>query len=71
MALSQNGLVQPLVQDVIRRMLNCSEHVLIETGMEIIDNFGQKMLNSGHQIRINEKEPSQWSKRMEKQGGKM
>ena len=49
-ALSQNYLVQSLVQDVMRRMLNCSEHVPIETRMEIIDNFGQKMLNSGHHI---------------------
>ena len=25
----QNGLVQSLVQDIIRRMLNCSSHILV------------------------------------------
>ena len=47
-ALGQNCLVQSLVQDVIRRMLNCSDHISLEYRMEVIDNFGQKMLNSGH-----------------------
>ena len=49
-ALSQNCLVQSLVQDIIRRMLNCSSHTDIETRCQIIDKFAQKMLNSGHQL---------------------
>ena len=48
-ALSQNCLVQSLVQDIIRRMLNCSSHTDIETRCQIIDKFAQKMFNSGHQ----------------------
>ena len=49
-ALSQNCLVQSLVQDVIRRMLNCSSHTTPATRREVIDKFGQKMINSGHTI---------------------
>ena len=49
-ALSQNCLVQSLVQDVIRRMLNCSEHIPLEARREVIDDFGQKMVNSGHSV---------------------
>ena len=50
-ALAQNGLVQYLVQDVMRRMLNCSSHIPIVSRREVIDNFGQKMVNSGHTIQ--------------------
>ena len=49
-ALGQSCLVQSLVQDIIRRMLNCSEHVNIDDRREVIDNFGQKMINSGHSV---------------------
>ena len=49
-ALAQNCLVQSLVQDVIRRMLNCSPHVSPETRRKVIDDFAQKMVNSGHSI---------------------
>ena len=52
-ALAQNGLVQCLVQDVMRRMLICSSHIPIVSRREVIDNFGQKMVNSGQEVRKN------------------
>ena len=39
--------------------------------MEVIDNFGQKMLNSGHSIEDTRRNLTQWSQRMEKQGGQV
>ena len=49
-ALGQNCLVQSLVQDVIRRMLNCSDHISLEYRMEVINNFGQIYLDFGFSI---------------------
>ena len=50
-ALAQNGLVQSLVHDVMRMMLNCSSHIPIVSRREVIDKFGQKMVNSGQTIQ--------------------
>ena len=50
-ALAQNGLVQSLVPDVMMRMLNCSSHIPIMSRRKVINNFGQKMVNSGHTIQ--------------------
>ena len=49
-ALGQDSLVQSLVNDVIRRMTNTSELVELEERLAVVDNFGQKMLNSGHSL---------------------
>ena len=35
----------------MRRMLNCSSHIPIVSRLEVINNFGQKMVNSGHTIQ--------------------
>ena len=35
----------------MRRMLNCSSHIPIVSRHEVINNFGQKMVNSGHTIQ--------------------
>ena len=50
-ALSQNGLVQSLVEDVKRRLLTTSEDVPDSIRCTILDEFGQKMLNSGHSLK--------------------
>ena len=47
-ALSQNGIVQALVEDTKRRLLNTSSKVSDSVKREIIDKWAQKMLNSGH-----------------------
>ena len=46
-ALAQNCLVQSLVQDVIRRMLNCSPHVSPETRRKVIDEWPEMVENQG------------------------
>ena len=50
-ALSQNGLVQSLVEDVKRRLLTTSEDVPDRVRCNILDAFAQKMLNSGHSLK--------------------
>ena len=50
-ALSQNTIVQSLVEDVKRRMLNTSELVGDSVRCKILDKFAQKMLNSGHDMK--------------------
>ena len=47
-ALSQNGIVQALVEDTKRRLLNTSSKVSDSVKREIMDKWAQKMLNSGH-----------------------
>ena len=42
--------MQALVEDTKRRMLNTSESVPAVVRREIIDKWGQKMLNSGHSL---------------------
>ena len=49
-ALAQNSLVQSLVNDMIRRMANTSELVDEEEKRKIVDEYAQKMLNSGHKL---------------------
>jgi hypothetical protein len=49
-ALGQDSLVQSLVNDVMRRMGNTSEQVDISVRHGVVDDFAQKMLNSGHSL---------------------
>ena len=49
-ALGKNGLVQSLVEEVKRRMLNTSNDMPMSTWCRILDEFAQKMLNSGHSV---------------------
>ena len=49
-ALSQNGLVQSLVEEVKRRMLTTSLDIPMQIRCEILDKFAQKMMNSGHSL---------------------
>ena len=47
-ALSENVKIASLNQNLIRRMLNTSEHVNIKTRTNIVDEFTQQLLNSGY-----------------------
>ena len=50
-ALGQNGLVQSLVEEVKRRMLNTSTVMPTAVRCKILDKFAQKMINSGHSVQ--------------------
>ena len=51
-ALSENTKMQSLSNEVIRRMRNTSELLDNRTRVRIIDNFAQKMKNSGYKLEI-------------------
>ena len=47
-ALPINSVRASLVQEVVRRLLNCCEDLNLKRKQEIISRFAQKMMNSGH-----------------------
>ena len=47
-ALSIDCIRSSLTQDVVRRLLNCSENLSNVEKAEILSTFSRKMLNSGH-----------------------
>ena len=49
-ALSQDCIRSSLTQEVVRRMLNCSEGISVQVRQDILSKFSQKMLNSGHSV---------------------
>ena len=50
-ALNESSVRATLVQEVIRRMKNCSLNLPMAEKQEILSVFSQKMLNSGHSLR--------------------
>ena len=50
-ALPISSLRSSLVQEVVRRLLNCREKLDVERKHEILSVFAQKMMNSGHSER--------------------
>ena len=51
-ALNQNCLMRSMSNEVMRRLSNMSQHVSIKDRVEVLDNFGQKMTNSGHCLDV-------------------
>ena len=54
-AMEENSKEQILSQDVVRRLGNSSEELGRKESWRILDNYGQKLLNSGyeiHQVRL-------------------
>ena len=49
-ALSQQTIFTSLRQNLIRRLLNTSEHMSAEVRMQIVENFTQSLINSGHRF---------------------
>ena len=47
-ALSENQKIQILSQDLIRRMLNTKEDLAVEYKTRIIEDYSQKIINSGY-----------------------
>ena len=47
-ALSQNCLIQSLVNDCTRRKLNTNTAIGLDKRCQILDEYAQKMVNSGH-----------------------
>ena len=47
-ALSQSTVRASLTQDLIRRMLNCSEFISAEERVKVIDDYTKKLINGGH-----------------------
>ena len=47
-ALSQSTVRSSLTQELIRRMLNCSEHITLEGRIKVIDKYAKKLINGGH-----------------------
>ena len=49
-ALSENSIRSSLVQEVIRRLKNCSVDLPLVEVQSILSTFGQKLINSGHSV---------------------
>ena len=49
-ALGENMKIQSLVNDCIRRMGNTSEKVELGIRLDVVDKYGQKLLNSGYSL---------------------
>ena len=49
-AMPENMKIATINQEVIRRMCNTSEHLDIGIRLNIIDNFAQKIINSGYKL---------------------
>ena len=47
-ALSTDSIRSSLVQEVVRRLIHCSDDLDLETKCEILSKFGTKLVNSGH-----------------------
>ena len=50
-ALNHNSLIMSLSNEVGRRLDNCSPSIPIQDKVEILDEFSQKLTNSGHSIK--------------------
>ena len=50
-ALPENSIRSSLVQDVVRRLKNTSTTLPKTHVVEILSNFSQKLVNSGHSVR--------------------
>ena len=50
-ALSESSIRATLVQEVVRRLKNCSECLSVEEKQGILSVFCQKAVNSGHSVR--------------------
>ena len=48
--MGENGKMQSLSNDLIRRLLNTSETLGMAAKLEVVDNYTQKLFNSGYQI---------------------
>ena len=51
-ALNQNCMMRSLNNEVMRRLANMSEHIPIVERVAVLDNFCQKMTNSGHLLEV-------------------
>ena len=49
-AMEENSKMKTLSNDLIRRLLNTSEALGMEERVKIVDDYGQKLLNSGYGI---------------------
>ena len=49
-AMPENMRVASLTQEMIRRMLNTSEDLDDSTRVEVVDDFAQKLTNSGYSL---------------------
>ena len=50
-AMEENSKVQILSQDVVRRLSNSSEDLGRKESWRILDSYGQKLLNSGYDMK--------------------
>ena len=50
-ALSDDSIRSSLVQEVVRRLLNCSKNLPILEKQEILSTFSQKLINSGFSLQ--------------------
>ena len=51
-AMPENTRMATLNQEMIRRMVNTSELVSMETRLEVVDNYAQKLINSEYDLNI-------------------
>ena len=51
-ALNQNYLMKSLSKEVMRRLANISEHMGNKEKVRVMDDFSQKMVNSGHTMEV-------------------
>ena len=49
-AMPENMRVATLTQETIRRMMNTSERIELQERIEVIDNYGMKLVNSGYSL---------------------
>ena len=49
-ALPQTSIRSSLLQETVRRMVNCSEKLDLESRQNILSKFAQKLINSGHSV---------------------
>ena len=47
-ALPLSSIRASLLQETVRRLLNCSEDLALEAKQRILSSFAQKLINSGH-----------------------
>ena len=50
-ALPLSSIRSTLLQETVRRMVNCSENLDLESRQLILSKFAQKLVNSGHSVR--------------------
>ena len=49
-AMEENSKMKTLSNDLIRRLLNTSERLGLEKRIKVVDNYSQKLLNSGFKL---------------------